>query len=516
MALFGMQASLFGLTLLVLAACTAITPLVTPSATPPAAEAPASTHASSEDNGLISLPSPTPMPLQTPQPQGVGVAPAPAPVGTVVYYEGSIDIPTYPYENYLVNEIDTTLNWPYRRFELERFEQERPQPVLRTYRLIVLENAYIKMLIMPELGGRIVQVFHKPSGNSMFYRNFVIKPSRWGPGNQLGWIAAGGLEWNVPVVEHGYDWGTKWGILPLQHSEDLATVNVFTPSDGRSLNVSITIKLQSGAAAFEIEPAITNLTNREISFDYWHSAALAPGPGNEISSELRFVFPSAQMTVHSTQDPVFPAPGEQVSWPYLPDGRDLSRLGTWQQFAGFFEYPAAHGPFVGVYDASVDDGSVRVFPAEVARGSKLFALGWGDALDSGNYTDDGSRYVEVHGGLAPTFDQHATLSPGAEVSWREVWYPVHGIGGLSTANEVGALHVRRGDQGLFVGFYPTRPITGNLVAFSQGNLILRKPVEVRPDLPHQDWLVSGALPEAALEVHVEDSAGNSLLQYILE
>lgn len=516
--------ALFFLAALLVSACAANFPLLTPLPSPAATDTPMPTASETSEaavNGTVAsetpvsepvvLPSATPLLQATPQPEGNGVIPAPAPVGTVVYYESSIEILTYPYEEYTSNEIDTTFNWPYKRFNLEQFELAHPVPVNKTYQLIVLENAYLRVLIAPELGGRILQVFHKPSGSSMFYRNFVVKPTRWGIANQRGWMAVGGLEWNLPVVEHGYDWGATWGILPLQHSENLATVTVFTPSDGRVLNASITISLRAGAAAFEIQPTISNLSEHEVSFDYWHSAALAPGPGNQISGTLRFILPTDQMTIHSTQDPVFPPPGQQVSWPFLPDGREISKLGNWQQFAGMFEYPAAHGPFAAVYDPSVDDGAVRVFPADVARGSKIFSLGWGDALDSANYTDDGSQYVELHGGLAPTFDQHTTLAAGDMISWKETWYPVHGIGGVSTANEIGSLYVERKTDGLFVGFYPTRPFDGAITVSDADHMLVHSSIQSRPDLPYAKTMIPGQLSNAKLTIQIEDLSGTVLL-----
>ncbi|MEZ4617714.1 MAG: DUF5107 domain-containing protein [Caldilineaceae bacterium] len=155
-------------------------------------------------------------------------APAPAPVGTVVYYEDQVTLPTYPYERYQSDVVDPTYNWPYKRFDVERFRAEAPTPEPRIYRLLVLENAYLKVLIMPELGGRIWRVIHKPSGAPIFYQNDVVKPTHWGTDQQLGWLALGGIEWGLPVSEHGYDWGVLWGYIPLQHSEDLAAVTVFT------------------------------------------------------------------------------------------------------------------------------------------------------------------------------------------------------------------------------------------------------------------------------------------------
>ncbi len=335
--------------------------------------------------------------------QEIEYAPAPAPVGTVVVYEESITLPTYPMESYQSAARNDTFNWPYQRFDYERFRESPSTPEDRAYRLIVLENAFLKITILPEMGGRIWQVIHKASGDNVFYQNSVVKPTAWGPSEQRGWAAIGGLEWNLPVVEHGYDWGVEWGYLPLQHSEDLASVTLFTPRDGRVLNGSVTVSLRSGAASFEIEPTLSNLSEHEIDFSFWMTAMLAPGPGNHPSAETEFILPGDEMTVHSSEDARLPASGAAFSWPVY-NGVDYSILGNWTTYSGFFERPAAHGPFVAVYDHAAEAGVVRVFPAQVARGSKAFGLGWQMALDSGLYTDDRSAYVELHGGLTPTFD----------------------------------------------------------------------------------------------------------------
>ncbi|MEZ4831074.1 MAG: hypothetical protein R2873_03560 [Caldilineaceae bacterium] len=106
------------------------------------------------------------------------------------------------------------------------------------------------------------------------------------------------------------------------------------------------------------------------------------------------------MTVHSTEDSRLPAPGDAFTWP-IYNNVDYSRLGNWTTYLGFFERPTAHGPFAAVYDHAADAGIVRIFPPQVTRGSKAFGLGWQSPLPSDLYTDDGSSYVELHGGLAP-------------------------------------------------------------------------------------------------------------------
>ncbi|MDQ3247715.1 MAG: DUF5107 domain-containing protein, partial [Chloroflexota bacterium] len=128
-----------------------------------------------------------------------------APIDTVLYYTETVTLPTYPYERYQTDALDARYNWPYKVFDVERFRTEAPSAEDRTYQVIVLENAYLKLLILPQLGGRVWQVIHKPSGAPMFYQNSVVKPTHWGIAEQRGWLALGGLEWALPVVEHGYD-----------------------------------------------------------------------------------------------------------------------------------------------------------------------------------------------------------------------------------------------------------------------------------------------------------------------
>jgi len=480
--------------------------------------APLATATGGENAPVVAAPPrPTPLPTATPRPSAgnVGSAPAPAPVGTVVVYESSVTLPTYPYERYLSPARNETYNWPYLRFDRERYQRERPRAENRTYKLLVLENAYLKVTILPELGGRVWQAIDKATSANLFYQNPVVKPSPWGPPEQLGWLAIGGLEWSLPVVEHGYDWGATWGYLPLQHSPDLASITVFTPRDGRYLSASITISLRAGAAGFDVEPTLSNVSDRDLDFAFWSTAMLAPGAGNKPSGSTHFLLPGKQMTVHSTGDARLPAPGQPFTWP-IYRGVDYSWLENYQQWLGFFERPAAHGPYVAVYDRAADAGAVRVFPAAVARGSKVFALGWRAAIGSDNFTDDGSAYVELHGGLAPTFDDTYHLPAGGAVRWREVWYPVHGIGGLSYADEVAAIHLYPKEGGLSVGFYPTRPMDGVLVAAVDGQEIERMPIKARPDAPFVARFLGGdRLPDRGpVNVRFEDAAGRTLFETV--
>lgn len=429
--------------------------------------------------------------------------------------EESIKLSTFPYERYQSPAFDPLYAWPYQRFDYERFRAEAPQPELRSYRALVLENEYLKVTVLPELGGRIWRVVHKPSGNDLFYHNSTVMPSPWGPGDMRGWFGVGGLEWDLPVAEHGYAWGTPWQVTAFEVDGQTGTVELTLPQDGRTLGATIRISLPADTAAFSVTTTLTNLSQQPVRFAYWNSAALAPGKDNRPSAGTHFVLPTADVTVHSTDDKTLPGPSHTMSWPVF-NGRDLSSLATWDQYLGAFERPAAHGPFTAVYDRLQDAGGVRVFPANIARGSKIFGLGWRDALDGGYYANDGSSYVELHGGLAPTFADQVALPAGGEISWTESWYPVDGIGDLRYANGAGAVNWQRTDEGLSVGFYPTRAFEGMLIVSAAGKAVARQPVTARPDLPYRALLKSAALRKALksgapLTLQIEDSGGTVLL-----
>jgi hypothetical protein len=445
-----------------------------------------------------------PLPLKPRQPWPVPVQ----------LYEATVTLPTYPYERYQTDAYDSQYKWRFPYFDYDRFRTEAPSPELRTYKTIVLENEYLRLIVLPELGGRLWRAIEKSTGNDLFYHNPVVMPSPWGPENMHGWLALGGIEWGLPVAEHGYAWGTEWDVAALQSDGRRASVTVALPQTGQVLAASIKIELAAGEAAFTIAPTITNVSTDSVRFAFWHSAALAPGKSNRPSAETRFVIPSANVAVHSTDDSALPGFSHTLNWPQ-DGGRDLSRLGNWDQYLGFFEWPAARGPFVAVYDPLEDAGVVRVFPDESVRGSKVFALGWQHPLETGYYTTDDSSYVELHGGLAPTFADQVALAPGESVEWHETWYAVHGIGGITYANEHGALTAERNGTEVLVGFLPTQAVRGRIIVSAGGVELASAPVYTQPGSPFVATLAlrenTGIAPGMPLHVEVQDSAGAPLL-----
>jgi uncharacterized protein YraI len=410
----------------------------------------------------------------------------------VQVYETTITLPTYPYAAFTEEATNPTFDWTYRRFDYDAYLASNPQPAPKTYTLVVLENEYLRVTLLPQLGGRIYQVFFKPTGSNEFYQNPVVKPSPWGPPEQGGWLAVGGLEWGLPVEEHGYAWGEPWGHITLPFASDAAGVTVFMPAEGH-LRAEADVILRSGEAFLTLQPRIVNPSPQDLSYKFWLNGMLAPGPANTVSSQLRFSLPTSQVTVHSRGDESLPTAGQQMDWPIF-EGRDFSQLGNWNRWLGFFEQPTAHGPFSAVYDASYDEGIVRVYPSRSVPGSKGFGFGWADAISPESYTDDGSAYVELHGGVAPTFWDQAMLPAGETLAWEETWFPVAGIGGVSHAENNGALYLETAGEQLLVGVFPVRAVSGQLRLSVDERVFLEENVTLSPAQPFYRELSLDSLP----------------------
>lgn len=217
---------------------------------------------------------------------------------------------------------------------------------------------------------------------------------------------------------------------------------------------------------------------------------LAPGPANEPGPELRFLFPGNRISVHSTGDDDLPPPGQVMTWPEY-DGRDLSRLGNWNRWLGFFAHPEASASWSAVYDGQADEGVVRVFSPQQTPGLKGFGFGWADPIPPSAYTDDGSGYVEMHGGLTSNFDQNLTFPPGEMRSWREVWYPAAGIGGVTAADANGAVNLTMTDGGLRLRLFSVSSRAGELVVRDKGGEVLHTALALDPAHP-ADLLLAAA------------------------
>jgi len=382
---------------------------------------------------------PLPSPLPLIPPAGVRV------------YKTNLVLNTYGYRNAFVPSAPDDPIYPYPHLDFGAVSG--PAPV--SYQAVVLENAYVQVTLLPELGGRIIRWSDKTTGRVLTYQNPVVKPTPWG--YRGWWLATGGFEWCLPVEEHGLNEYRPW-----TYTVRGASVTVSDREDRTGLEVSVTVSLDASHSWLVLQPVVTNNTPVAQPLQFWINAMLSLA-NNHVSEGVRFVLPAAQVMVHATDNGDLPGPGGVIRWP--GQGRDLRAYANWYGYLGFFASPIADG-YVGAYDTVADQGVVRVFPANAALGVKVFG---GKGLDPSLWTDDGSSYFELWGGWTRTFWTTGTLPPGGRMTWTERWYPLSGLpGGFDYANAEAALRLdERGDT-VWVGIVPSHNLSGARAVLFQG------------------------------------------------
>jgi hypothetical protein len=469
-------------------------PTCTPSAPQPATSAPSTSL------------SPTGTPIS-----------APSPPAAVTMREGQVTILTYPYAEFTSQAWNESFNMRYSVLDRAAYQASNPLPSEMTYNTFVVENEYLKLTFLPDVGGRLYEVMYKPTGHRETYRNPVLKPSPWGPAEQGWWLAAGGIEWCLPVEEHGYEWAVPWK-LSASHDGSSVTVTLRDSDREDRVRADIAVRLEAGAGYFTVRPRLENPTSAPLELKYWTNAMLAPGGQNAPSASLRFVLPDAvtEVTIHSRGDESLPDNNERMAWP-VAGGTDLSLLGNWSRWLGFFEDPAV-GEFIAVYDETYDEGMVRAFSADAAQGAKAFAFGWQDPIPASNWTDDDSSYVEIHGGPAATFDDSVTILAGGHLQWSEIWYPVAGLGGLRYANGTAALNLTAGGGQVQIAVAAIHSWTGDLVVLIGEQEQWRQRASLVPGQPFVSTIALGdGIPSTGrVTLRLEELDGAVAAEYSTE
>jgi hypothetical protein len=409
----------------------------------------------------------TALPVASPTVEPTALPTTPPPSAGPAVWEQDITLNTYGWQGALIPTEPNDPAYPYPRMNFDAVTGPAP----RVYRAVFIQNAYVQLIVVPELGGRVLRWTDRVTGRQLLYANPVIKPTRWG--YRGWWLATGGIEWAFPTEEHGLNEYRPWQYELLWNG-----VRVWDTDDRTGMGIEVTIRLDGAHNSFALVPRITNLTAQPHAYQFWANAMLTLSDDNVPSPDLTFVLPDDAVTVHATGDGSLPGPGGQMAWPVY-GGRDFSRYSEWHKYLGIFAHPAQAG-FVGAYDLGNDQGIVRVFPHTIATGVKFFCLG---DLSSSLWTEDGSRYFELWAGLTPTFWDNWTLQPGANVTWTEHWYPVSGIGGYNWANAEAAIHLLPSGEEAAVAVATSRALNGTVVLRRSGGDVQQWDVSIAPGRP---------------------------------
>ena len=131
-------------------------------------------------------------------------------------------------------------------------ESMSDEKVDKEYEAIFIENEYIKVMILPELGGRVQMAYDKIRERHFIYYNHVIKPALVGLAGP--WIS-GGIEFNWPQHHRPSTYmpvdTTIEALQPYRSAANLPVVGESCRSGERLLSECISARHQCGVRSWE-------------------------------------------------------------------------------------------------------------------------------------------------------------------------------------------------------------------------------------------------------------------------
>jgi len=411
------------------------------------------------------------------------------------------------------------------------------QPVPRAWDAIHLENEFLYVMVLPELGGRIHRARDKTNGYDFIYNQAAIKPALVGLAGP--WIS-GGIEFNWP-----------------QHHRP----STFMPADvaiERGVDGSVTVWLSEhdpmcrmkgmhgvclapGRAVLEVKVRVYNRTPLPQTFLWWANAA------TRVHERYQSFFPpdATYVADHAKRAmSEFPlcrgryygvdygarakrgVPANERPIHFIPPGNCAPNDLSW--YANIpvptsYMCMGSQEDFFGGYDHAARAGLVHVADHHIAPGKKQWTWGnhaFGYAWDR-NLTDAGAHgefapYIELMAGVftdnQPDF---SFLAPGETKTWSQHWYPIREIGPAQKANLAAAVSLHGESGRVQIGVAVTSPQPGAIIRLAgRGQMISEVRVDLAPGRPRVvDFPLPRGTRETELTLSVLAADGHELIAY---
>ncbi|WP_269522719.1 DUF5107 domain-containing protein [Coraliomargarita parva] len=379
----------------------------------------------------------------------------------------------------------------------------------RDYEMIRLENEYLAIEILPELGGRIFSAKDKTTGYDFFYKQSVIKPALIGA---LGNWISGGVEFNWPYHHRP---STFMPVdYEIEHEADGSVTVWLSEHDPiERMKGMVGIRLRPGEAIFETRVQVSNRTPVTRSFLWWENAAV---PVNE---QYQIFFPTDVSYVN------FHYHRSVGTWPInsgtyngirLGEDIDIQQHANTKSPTSYFS-AASKYDFFGGYDHGKECGVVHVANHHISPGKKLFTWAYNQLSKTWEraLTDTDGEYAELMAGSytdnQPNF---AWLEAYETKKFSQFWYPIHKIGAPTYANTECALSLNK--DGSKLSILTTRTFKGATVRLrSDQQDVLNTTIDLSPAaaivLP-----IECAINPAAISIEIVDSEGKRIAKYQTE
>ena len=354
----------------------------------------------------------------------------------------TISIPTYPEPKaeelpmFAENRVhQRTSGDPYpNRVVLKVDRSCKPE---REYCCVELENDYIKLQILPQLGGRIYSAYDKKTGYDFFYKQHVIKPALIGC---LGSWVSGGVEFNWPFHHRASTYmPTDYKVTNDSDGGASVWLSEHDPMD--RMKGMVRVRLRPAATYFETEVRLFNRTEVRHSFLWWENAAVP------VNKDYQIFFPPdvSYVNFHYKRSvTTFPVADNSLGIfngiRYNGD-TDISMHKNTIQPTSYFSAPSKYD-FFGGFDHGKNCGVVHIANHHISPGKKMFTWAYNQLSESWEnaLTDTDGAYAEL---MAGTYSDNqpdfAIIEPYETKCFSQYWYPLGALGVPQYADLNGAL-----------------------------------------------------------------------------
>lgn len=418
-----------------------------------------------------------------------------------------IEIPTYPVGEpnknpmFLENRVyQGSSGRVYPHPVIDRvFDEKEP----RSYTALFLENTYLKVMVLPEIGGRVQMAVDKTNGYNFVYYNQVIKPALVGLCGP--WIA-GGIEFNWPQHHRPstfqpVDYGLE------EHDDGSCTVWCSEIERMYRTKGRAGFTLYPNRAYLEVQGRVYNRTDVPRTFLWWANPAV------HVDDNYQAIFPPDVQAVmdHGKRDVSdFPlATGTYYKVDYSP-GTDISWYKNIPVPTSYMAHRSDYD-FLGGYDHGEEAGILHIADHHVSPGKKMWTWGTGDFGQTwvDQLTDEDGPYVELMCGVftdnQPDF---SWVMPGEEKRFSQIFMPYKTLGRVTEANRDVVVRLEVEDEQATVGVYLTSPREVTIRLLYENNCVFEQATTLTPEEPllrEVELEISPAPPDVRLEVWEGDT-----------
>lgn len=381
----------------------------------------------------------------------------------------------------------------------------------KLYHALFIENEYIKVMVLPELGGRIHMAYDKVKQRHFVYYNQVVKPALVGLTGP--WIS-GGIEFNWPQ-HHRPSTFLPTDFSIEEHPDGSKTIWCNEVERMFRTKGMQGFRLYPGKSYIEINVKIYNRTAFPQTFLWWANPAVV------VNDHYHSVFPPDVNAVfdHGKRDvSSFPiATGVYYKQDYSA-GVDISKYKNIPVPTSYMAIKSKYD-FVGGYEEHVRGGLLHVADHHVSPGKKQWTWGNGDfgqAWDR-NLTDEDGPYIELMTGMYTDNQPDFTwLQPYEEKSWVQYFMPYSEVGYVKNATKDLLLNVENKDGKGKVTVYATgvNKDLHILVKDTVNNItLLDKVAQVSPVEPYHAEFEAGTLKDEEIRTEIRNEEGRLLIAY---